>query len=223
MNTIRLQPSDEPAREGRSPSHSTRETEARDGAVGVVGGSMSGKGSDVNTGDLSGTSGVHGRKPEEPPGRSQSIHSSWEAGNDRGAKGCRKVEVRRNDRRTKENQRECPRGLASGGDSQVQLAWLTPKVRPTDLGTRRRAAPSRLSTHRLESRMRESRTSGSEGGAEQPCSVPTPIHDSPPHRQGLRHRASRPLHPARRDRGVFGERGRRAAGFFDHEAPRRDG
>ena len=31
--------------------------------------------------------------PEEPPGSSQSTHSSGEAGNDRGAKGCRKVKA----------------------------------------------------------------------------------------------------------------------------------
>jgi len=31
--------------------------------------------------------------PEEPPGSSQSTHSSAEAGNDRGAKGCRKVKA----------------------------------------------------------------------------------------------------------------------------------
>lgn len=31
--------------------------------------------------------------PEEPPGGSQSIRSSDEAGNDRGAKGCRKVDA----------------------------------------------------------------------------------------------------------------------------------
>ena len=40
-----------------------------------------------------------------------------------------------------ENQRECPEGLASGGISRVQLAWLTPNVGPTDLGTRQRVAP----------------------------------------------------------------------------------
>ena len=33
------------------------------------------------------------KAPEEPPGGSQSIRSSWETGNDRGAKGCRKVEA----------------------------------------------------------------------------------------------------------------------------------
>jgi len=32
-------------------------------------------------------------KPEEPPGGSQSVHSSGEAGNDRGAKGRRKVDA----------------------------------------------------------------------------------------------------------------------------------
>ena len=31
--------------------------------------------------------------PEEPAGSSQSTHSSDEAGNDRGAKGCRKVKA----------------------------------------------------------------------------------------------------------------------------------
>jgi hypothetical protein len=33
------------------------------------------------------------RSPEEPPGGSQSVRSSEEAGNDRGAKGCRKVDA----------------------------------------------------------------------------------------------------------------------------------
>ncbi len=32
-------------------------------------------------------------RPEEPPGSSQSTHSSGEAGNVRGAKGCRKVKA----------------------------------------------------------------------------------------------------------------------------------
>ena len=34
------------------------------------------------------------RAPKEPPGGSQSVHSSDEAGNDRGAKGRRKVNAR---------------------------------------------------------------------------------------------------------------------------------
>ena len=33
------------------------------------------------------------QRPEEPPGGSQSVRSSWEAGNDRGAKGRRKVDA----------------------------------------------------------------------------------------------------------------------------------
>ena len=32
--------------------------------------------------------------PEEPPGGSQSVRSSDEAGNDRGAKGCRKMDAK---------------------------------------------------------------------------------------------------------------------------------
>src|SRR5438477_10595629 len=45
------------------------------------------------------------RAPEEPPGGSQSVRSSKEAGNDRGAKGRRKVDARWN-RTTKQNRRE---------------------------------------------------------------------------------------------------------------------
>jgi len=45
-------------------------------------------------GDLPGTErSSWPRRPEEPPGRSQSVHSSREAPNQRGAKGRRKVEA----------------------------------------------------------------------------------------------------------------------------------
>lgn len=54
------------------------------GNVGVVGGRMSGKDYAVNTGDLP------AQERRETAGRSQSHHSSDEAGNDRGAKGDRK-------------------------------------------------------------------------------------------------------------------------------------
>lgn len=37
--------------------------------------------------------GVHAQKAEEPTGGSQSVRSSEETGNDRGAKGRRKVEA----------------------------------------------------------------------------------------------------------------------------------
>jgi hypothetical protein len=45
--------------------------------------------------ELPGQDGVHDTVTgsEEPPGRSQSTHSSVEAGNDRGAKGCRKMKT----------------------------------------------------------------------------------------------------------------------------------
>ena len=45
--------------------------------------------------ELTGQDGVHDtvKGSEEPPGSSQSTHSSGEAGNDRGAKGCRKVKA----------------------------------------------------------------------------------------------------------------------------------
>jgi RNA-directed DNA polymerase len=56
--------------------------------VGVVGGRMSGKDGAVNTGDLP------AQERRETAGRSQSHHSSVEAGNDRGAKGDRKEDHR---------------------------------------------------------------------------------------------------------------------------------
>jgi hypothetical protein len=74
-----------------------------------------------------------------------------------------------------ENQRECPRGLAGGGISRVQWARVIPNVCAAYLGTRRRAAPSRASTPRLESRMRENRWSGLEGGKAARSALPTPI------------------------------------------------
>ena len=63
-------------------------------AVGVVGGSMSGKGRAVNTGDLSGETGVHAAKrpKNRPPGVRAAIGAK-KSGNADGAKGGRKVDA----------------------------------------------------------------------------------------------------------------------------------
>ncbi len=64
----------------------------------MVGDGMAGSPCDRNQGDPPGPKGVPGRRtpsssrPQEPPGGSQSVRSSEEAGNDRGAKGRRKVD-----------------------------------------------------------------------------------------------------------------------------------
>lgn len=54
VNMIRPGKSGEPASDERNHDQTTQETEALDGALRVVGDSMSGKGCDVNTGDLAG-------------------------------------------------------------------------------------------------------------------------------------------------------------------------
>jgi hypothetical protein len=60
----------------------------------VVGDGMAGSVSAASRETCRGQTGVHGPKgPEEPTGRSQSVHSSEEARNERGAKGRRKVET----------------------------------------------------------------------------------------------------------------------------------
>ena len=80
-------------------------------------------------------------KPEEPPGGSQSVRSSGEAGNDRGAKGRRKVEVRRTERRRRKPTRVSAR--TNRWRNQPSAIGLGDTERLTDaLGDRRRAAPS---------------------------------------------------------------------------------
>jgi len=91
VNTIRPRQTDEPARDRRSlaaigGNRSRRDTEAAIGVVGVVGGSMSGKGGAVNTGDPSGQDA--GRCPAGVRAAIVVLKRS----NVRGAKGGRKVE-----------------------------------------------------------------------------------------------------------------------------------
>jgi len=88
VNTIRPEQNGEPASLRRSFNYPARETEAEGEAVRVVGGSMSGKGCGVNTGDLPGqnpdlwgSAGVRASIVAEKPGNSG------------GAKGGRKVDA----------------------------------------------------------------------------------------------------------------------------------
>lgn len=113
VNTIRRQQSGEPASQWRSPEHPSREAEARDEAVSVVGGSMSGKGSDVNTGDLSGQNGVHAAK--QPKNRPAGVRVAIVAGkpvNAGGAKGGRKADS------SSQTKREEPSPEVPLGDKQ---------------------------------------------------------------------------------------------------------
>ncbi len=91
---IRRRQNGEPASEGRSQDFAPRETEAVGEAVGVVGGSMSGKGSAVNTGDLSGQTGVHAAlQPKNRPAGVRAAIVAQKSGNADGAKGGRKAEA----------------------------------------------------------------------------------------------------------------------------------
>jgi RNA-directed DNA polymerase len=111
VNTIRQQQNDEPARERRSPgAEAPILTEELRGfgqeAVGVVGGSMSGKGSGVNTGDLGGQE-AGGHPPEV---RAATV--AEKSGNADGAKGGREVEA------SSERQREANSPGVPGTDKQ---------------------------------------------------------------------------------------------------------
>ena len=87
MNMIRHEQNGEPARERRSQDQMSQETEATGGAAEVVDGSMSGKGCEVNTGDLA-------RKVPDlwgSPGVRAAIRAK-KPGNAGGAKGGRKAD-----------------------------------------------------------------------------------------------------------------------------------
>jgi hypothetical protein len=59
----------------------------------MVGDGMDGSPPAINRETRRGQAAFMAPKPEEPPGGSQSVRSSEEAGNDRGAKGRRKVDA----------------------------------------------------------------------------------------------------------------------------------
>jgi len=89
-----------------------RESEALGGGVGVVGGSKSMKDHACEGRRPAGEEGT----PVGEPGRSQSRHSSIEAGNDRGAKGGRKV----NREGDMPGENQCPSVPPETGDKQGQ-------------------------------------------------------------------------------------------------------
>jgi hypothetical protein len=117
-----------------------------------------------NQGDRLEDHGVHAsRRPKNRPKRSQSPHSSDEASNDRGAKG-EQEDGRKLDRTTDNKPLRVParavpqRNQPSAYDLADTVEWKAA------LETARRARSFSLRPHQLESRMREIRPSGSEGG-----------------------------------------------------------
>ena len=175
MNTNRRRQSGEPAGEGRSHDRAPREAEAGRGAVSVVGGSMSGKGSDVTTGDLSGQTSGNG----DSAGVRVAIVAS-KPGNAGGAKGGRKWSrkgkggLARQRRSIAHWARTCaaeePRGRHSIHRHRGERNRQGTSLSCLDLrcaSVRWTPVKAESAKPRLESRMRESRTSGSEGGAAQ--------------------------------------------------------
>ena len=117
-----------------------------------------------NQGDRLGNHGVHAcGRPKNRPRRSQSPHSSEEASNDRGAKGGQE-DGRPPDQTTENKPLRVP-ARAVPQRSQPSAYDLDDTVeRKAALGTARRARSPSPRPHQLESRMREIRPSGSEGG-----------------------------------------------------------
>ncbi len=118
-----------------------------------------------NQGDRLGRNGVHAsRRPKNRPRRSQSTHSSDEASNDRGAKGVqedgRKLDRTAENRPLRVPERAVPQGSQP---SAYDLGETVEREAPSE--TARRACSLSLRPHRPESRMREIRPYGSEGGA----------------------------------------------------------
>ena len=117
-----------------------------------------------NQGDRLGRNGVHAsRRPKSRPRRSQSTHSSEETSNDRGAKGVQE-DGRKLDPTTDYKPLRVP-ARAVPQKSQPSTYDLGDTVeRKAALETARRARSLSQRPHRPESRMREIRPSGSEGG-----------------------------------------------------------
>jgi len=190
----------EPARYWRSPPRTGKAPEARDTEVSgasarVVGGSRSGRGRDVNTGDLPGQTAVR------PPAGVRAAIVAKKPGNAGGAKGGRKVYAtegtehegdpptsrRRVGRREKRAGSPLKRNV-SGASCDVRTALVRGAARGAAVPgwARTEPAPAAKSvrlrhgaTRRLESRVREIRTHGSEGGAARQRAVPTPIDGDP--------------------------------------------
>ena len=132
-----------------------------------------------NQGDRLGRNGVHAsRRPKSRPRRSQSTRSSDEASNDRGAKGVQE-DGRKLDRTTDHKPLRVPvRALPQR--SQPRTYDLGDTVeRKAALETTRKACSLSLRPHRPESRMREIRPSGSEGGVA-PTRHPYPYRSKVP-------------------------------------------
>lgn len=182
-----------PTREGQGNSVGLcfGETVCETGGVhGVVGDRMAGSWSDVNWGSRSGErSGVHGlEKPEEPrPEGDRASIVVWKRGNSRGAKGGREIEANRRGVFKNTTLDSALRAVHRVGR---QIRSEASKDTQTGAYRRNHTRRSGLSfqpdwlsaddllrgaNYLLESRMREIRLSGSEGGATSSIVAPTPI------------------------------------------------
>lgn len=119
MNSIRSAVSGEPASEGRSPNEIVRPALRQWNASGrepqMVGDRMVGSSGDVNQGTTAGG--------DKRFCRGQSVRSSEEAGNDRGAKGRRKAVPEGERRPSRKGRRSAERLSAS---VRRRTAWPTP-------------------------------------------------------------------------------------------------
>jgi len=158
----------------------------------VIGEGMVGRCREVNQGSRAGNSdGVHGRpRPEEPcPEGDRASVGARKRGNARGAKGGRDVEAaesrsrtpkagvvpERADRARDEILLPRPWLLASGPKKENERRAVGQRSHP---GVRWRFARTE-SDHRLESRMREIRPSGSGGGVANNIATPTSFPGRP--------------------------------------------
>lgn len=123
MNTIRPQQNDEPAVDRRSLAAHKQQTNTGDAdpvmeIVGVVGGSMSGKGRGVNMGDLLGQEVARSTLAEV-----RAAIKASKSGNSDGAKGGRKVDP------SNEGQSEAPSAQVPASDKQAEEAlWQRHKA-----------------------------------------------------------------------------------------------
>ena len=85
-------------------------------------------------------------RSEEPPGGSQSVRSSDETGNDRGAKGTQEG-GRMKDRKTEDKPTRVPARANQWWNQPGAIDSAGPNVWPTSLGTVRRARFSSTETH----------------------------------------------------------------------------
>ena len=145
-----------------------------------------------NQGDRLGSHGVHAsRRSKSRPRRSQSTHSSDETSNDRGAKGVQE-DGRKLNRTTDQTPLRVPARAVPQRILPSAYDLDDTAERKAALETARRACSLSSRPHRPESRMREIRPSGSEGGVA-PTRHPYPYRSARLPACGLWRLSNRPM------------------------------